>query len=511
MDSHPLSFHRITRSISNRIPHPQHDHGQALVLVPALVILIGLALRVLMLGIYVRLHPDEALFAAQARLINHQGDWLLRGTDLDKPPLTFYVTALSFRTLGTTEFAARVPNVFFSAMSLALLYRLAWTLYGDRSTATLAALLCALSPYDLAFAATAFTDIQATFWTLSAAVGAVSDRWRLAGVAAVFVAATKPNALLFLPLILALGITHTAQTQWHLRDISRRMWALTWPLLSGVGILVLWDMGRAPRSFIELGYTRNNPGRLIRAAEVWPRLKAWGHWLNFMTGVPALNGLLLVAIPLRIAYDSLCNRSRAAATDWLIAGFGIAFLAWHWLIAFNTYDRYLHTLVPFVLLLTARTLVWLARSIDPIVHKPRLETLGIVIAVALVMLPATLNVLQGKAAIGGDQGQHSGIIPLAGYLNTVLSDETVYDHWLGWELAFYLGESPTVTLLHAPLPEAVAADMLNTRATRRYLVTPDPPTAALWIRVLRQAGITVTTIYHDITHGFVIYRLESPD
>ena len=126
------------------------------------MILIGLLLRADMLGIDVRFHPDEALFAAQARLISHGGDLLLRETDLDKPPLTFYVTALSFAALNPSEFAARLPNVLASGASLAVLYALGWSLYRRRAVALVAALLWSLSPFDLAFAARPFTDVQAT-------------------------------------------------------------------------------------------------------------------------------------------------------------------------------------------------------------------------------------------------------------------------------------------------------------------------------------------------------------
>ena len=84
------------------------------------------------------------------------------------------MTALSYRALGSTEFATRLPDVLFSGMSVAVVYALARALYGDRVTAALAGLIMALSPYDLAFAATAFTDVQATFWVLVAAWCAVA-------------------------------------------------------------------------------------------------------------------------------------------------------------------------------------------------------------------------------------------------------------------------------------------------------------------------------------------------
>jgi 4-amino-4-deoxy-L-arabinose transferase-like glycosyltransferase len=469
------------------------------------VILVGMALRLAMLGLNVRFHPDEALFAAQARLISHGGDFFLRTTDLDKPPLTFYVTALSFRVLGPTEFAARLPNVLFSSLSLAVLYRLASSLFRDRITATLATLLWALSPYDLAFAATAFTDIQATFWVLLASLLAVHDRWRSAGVAAALAFAAKSNALLFVPLILALGTAQNARTDWRISDVLRRLWQFTWPLVVVMGLVVLWDLGRAPRSFLSLGYARNNPGRLVRADEVWPRLRSWAHWLGFVTGSPVLNVLLVVTSPVQLAYGALRQRSRAAVADWLIAGFGLAFLACYWLIAFNTYDRYLHTLVPFLLLIAARTLtgVWHFSGVrQGVLAALTVITIG-------VMAPGVTRTLRGEMAIGGDQGKDTGIDALADYLNTRLSGEIIYDHWLGWELAYYLGETPEVTVVYSPLPEALASDMAQQPGSR-YFAVPSPQQAAPWIAVLHRVGVQATAIYVDPDHSFVVYRLDAP-
>jgi 4-amino-4-deoxy-L-arabinose transferase-like glycosyltransferase len=481
VDSTSLPFHRLKA------------YGPLL-----LVLLIGAALRIGLLGNDQRFHPDEALFAAQARLVSH--DWLLRNTDLDKPPLTLFVTALSFRVLGTTETAARLPNVFFSALSLILLYDLARQLYRDRVVAILAALLVALSPYDLAFAATVFTDVQATFWVLAACVLAVRDRWVYAGAAAALVFACKPNALLFVPLIAALGMAQNARPNWRSRDVTRRLAQLVIPLAFGIGLLVLWDAARAPRSFLSLGYTRNNPGRLIRADEVWPRLEQWGHWLGFITGSPVLNVFLPVGGLMLLAWDVKQGRSRAALADWMIAGFGIAFLAWHWLIAFNAYDRYLHTLVPFVLLLAARVCAGVWRMTG----TRRLILAGIAGLLVLLVLPGTIQAERGQAALGGDQGTHRGIDRLAHYLNTRLRGETVYDHWLGWELAYYLGESPSVSIVYMPLPEALVEEMAG-KAGPRYLVAPSAQQAAFWIDQCRQAGIAIQVVYDD--PPFVVYRL----
>ncbi|MBN1564841.1 MAG: glycosyltransferase family 39 protein [Anaerolineae bacterium] len=517
-----------------------HHYQRAPVLLPAFVVLIGLLLRLALLGVDVRFHPDEALFAAQARLVSHEGDWLLRTTDLDKPPLTFYTTALSFRLLGPTEFAARLPNVLFSAVSIAVLIALARSLYGDPLLAVLAGLLLALSPYDLAFAATVFTDVQATGWTLIAALCAVRDRWQLAGIAAALIFATKPNALLFLPLIIALGIAHNATSNWRWRDVVWRLWRMAWPFALGIGIVVLWDVGRAPRSFLELGAQRNKPGRWIRADEVGPRLEQWGHWLGFITGSRLVNGFAVVGGGIGLV-SRLRQRTRATVTDWLIVGAGMGWLAGHWLIAFNTYDRYVHTLVPFAVLLIARVIkaasppgplsipngegeiardfqVPLSNSVGEgdlggeanhgidltLTHiGQKIRHLLPLMIIALI-LPHTITALYGDLPLGGDQDQHTGIDDLAAYLNTNLSGAIVYDHGLGWELAYYLGRDPQIHLLYHALPEALADDMRAQTATR-YFVAPSPEAAAPWLDALRRVEITITPVYHA---EFVIYALK---
>ena len=312
------------------------------------------------------------------------------------------------------------------------------------------------------------------------------------------------------------------------------MWRGAWDGWSGrwrwgLALLVGWDIARAPRSFFELGYTRNNPGRLIRSDELWPRAKAWLHWLGFISGSRVLNAIGLAVLPVHLAVGALRTRTRAAAADWLIAAFGVAFVAWHWLIAFNTYDRYLHPLVPFVILLAARMISSLTpRSPLPPsgrggecgeqVPSParrergsrgegKLARIALVALLIGMMIPATASTLQGKARIGGDQGQHTGIDTLAAFLNTRLRGEIVYDHWLGWELAYYLGDAPQVIVLYSPMPEALA-DSIGQQVAPRYFVAPSPAQAAPWLDALRRAGIHTTMIYETPADAFVIYRLE---
>jgi hypothetical protein len=121
-----------------------------------------------------------------------------------------------------------------------------------------------------------------------------------------------------------------------------------------------------------------------------------------------------------------------------------------------------------------------------------------------LMLPSIITTLRGDAAIGGDQGQHAGIDALADYLNTELRGAVVYDHWLGWELAYYLGQHPQIRLMYQPLPEALAQDMRQ-QSERRFFVAPSPDAAAPWLDALCRARIEITIMYHA---EFVLYALE---
>jgi 4-amino-4-deoxy-L-arabinose transferase-like glycosyltransferase len=74
------------------------------------------------------------------------GDYLHvydRGMDyLDKPPFLFWVTSLSIKAFGATNFAYRLPSILFAFLAIYATYRLTRLLYNE-STARIAALVLA--------------------------------------------------------------------------------------------------------------------------------------------------------------------------------------------------------------------------------------------------------------------------------------------------------------------------------------------------------------------------------
>ncbi|MDX2166243.1 MAG: glycosyltransferase family 39 protein [Deltaproteobacteria bacterium] len=95
------------------------------------------------------LEPDEGRYAEIGREMVESGDWLTPRLNyvkyLEKPPLVYWATAVSFLTFGSSELSARLPVVLSALATLALTGWLARRLYGG-AVALLAVALLALSP-----------------------------------------------------------------------------------------------------------------------------------------------------------------------------------------------------------------------------------------------------------------------------------------------------------------------------------------------------------------------------
>jgi 4-amino-4-deoxy-L-arabinose transferase-like glycosyltransferase len=438
-----------------------------------------------MLAQDVRFHPDEALYATYARHMSH-GHFLLAGVPLDKPPLGLALTAFSFWIFGPTEFAARLPTYFFSLLSLVAFYTIARRLY-DAQLALIALGLLALSPFDLAFAATVFHDPLLTLWLLMLCLFASQGRWRLAGMCAACAIATKQSAVQFIPIFVAVGAARSFPTHfWY----SLRRFAL--PIILGGLLLAAWSVARAaPVDFWTLGVI--NPGlmRFIRSDEVLPRL---GRWLVMLGNVTGWTPLLILAVVPLIALRPV---NRAALIDTTLAVGVLATLLAYWLLAFNTYDRYLHPLGPPILLLVARGLALIGERL-PLPARRVVPLLAVG-----CMLPFTWSTLAGHGTVGGDRGTHTGIDGLAAQLKTLPAQAVVYDFWLGWELGYYLGDQPPVRIVFEPTPEAFVRAVCQSAAPS-YFVAPSSRSAR-WIELARASGARIDQLRDG---PFELYRLE---
>lgn len=483
------------------------------------LLLLAAVLRFHALGQDVRFHPDEALFVSFARQAAVQGDWLLHGS-LDKPPLTIYINALALTAFGIQplpngvlnldnrigEFAARIPGVFASILLVAVLYALAKQLYPalgktDQRTQYIVSVLIALSPLAIAFSATAFTDGLMLLCVTLALWMASRRSWLWAGVCLILGFWCKQQALLYLPLVI--GIAWLCERRIRRRLSWSKVLRLIIPIFLGSVLLFIWDAARGQEtSMWTLATVNNDPGRLVRLDELLPRLVQWWHYGQYLLGAGIVTAVLAVISVIGLVKRWHISVSRDTWIDVALAAYVLSYMLIHWLVAINIYDRYLLLILPPVVLLIARGISSFYQWFKWV------QVFGIVLLL-IICLPTAWIASEGKLPIGGDSGRHNGIEKVADYLNSQRLGAIVYDHWLGWELGYYMGTWSDKRRVYYPTPQALAADaLLQPDVAPRYFVVPDWVDASEWLSALGDANFKIAETYNQ--PPFTVYELQRP-
>ena len=106
--------------------------------------------------------PDEARYAEIAREMLQSGDWLTPHLNyvlyVEKPPLLYWLTAISFRLFGLNEFAARMPVALAATAGVFATFIFALRAFGRRH-AILAAAILATTPLYAVLAQVLTTDM----------------------------------------------------------------------------------------------------------------------------------------------------------------------------------------------------------------------------------------------------------------------------------------------------------------------------------------------------------------
>jgi len=483
----------------------------------ALLMVVGAALRLAPIGAN-RFHQDEALYSFWALQIASGRDPILIHSPVDKPPLFIYTLALCFKLFGLSEVAARLPSELASAASIALLYYLARRLYG-RAVAVLAAILMALSPFNILFAPTAFTDPLTVAWVLAALCLAANGSLGWSGLALGLAAATKQQGLLFVPLAVVIATRRLTpspsplppQSWGGLRGGLREGLFLALGFLAVMAPVAWWDSlrWRLQPNYFEQSLISYGGLALVDPAQLVERLGDWAEILHYITASPFLNILLLVGLPCLLLYDLGWRRGEPATFfDVVLSAFVVLFLLGHWLLSFNIWDRYLLGLVPILLILLARVL-WLAS--EALTDSPIRLFLAVVLLAAALAGPA-LEAARSGYPIGGDHGAYDGIEAVADYFrDCVPAGSVLYHHWLGWHYSFYMFDFPLV-LRWYPSPEELAGDARQVDDAQRYVVFPSGKLTAGVRDTLAEAGLTLRRVYRahrrDGSTSFTVYWIE---
>ncbi|MGB7323376.1 MAG: glycosyltransferase family 39 protein [Rubripirellula sp.] len=115
----------------------------------AIWVLVAASVAILLPSLsYPLIEPDETRYAQIAIEMNDSHDWItptLSGQPyLDKPPLMYWLTALSFKCFGNTDTAARLPAVLASLATVTVCFFLGKRILGSRPAflGSAALLLC---------------------------------------------------------------------------------------------------------------------------------------------------------------------------------------------------------------------------------------------------------------------------------------------------------------------------------------------------------------------------------
>jgi len=512
-----------------------------------LLLLIGFGLRVAYLTVD-RFHADEALYAGWALLIL-DGDPTLLSVPVDKPPFYLYTLAGSMRLFGSSEAAARMPSLAASVLGIALTYRLGRRLY-DRRTGLWAALLVALSPYDILFARTAFTDPLLVALTLGALCAAVEGHWFWAGLGMGMAFATKQHAVLLIPLVVAAGWIAAGSSR---SGSKNGLLATVLGFAIPCGLVVAWDSARWG---IRPGYWAQSAmsygGLAWAALDTWgERLVEWLAWARILLGSTVLNlflllggGVLLVRgwrrQPGREAGGDRSSRvepapgfgqGRRTWLDTLLAAYVAGYLVLHVVLEFSIWDRYLLPLVPLLALLMGRIVVQMGtqsytekaqRATEKnLRNKFRLKlcvssvlsvflknsAMALMATVCLAALLCGWRAAHNGYPVGGDHWAYQGLDEVAAYLRqNAPSDAVLYHHWLRWHYTYYL-YGTDFELRWWQSGEHLKREAMRTPERAQYIVLPD------WRTLEPDAeGVHLRPVYdtrrQDGRVSMCVYRIE---
>jgi 4-amino-4-deoxy-L-arabinose transferase-like glycosyltransferase len=454
----------------------------------------------LALGHARRFHPDEAYYMTSARNAAVNGDWWLLAEPVDKPPLTFYLNALSLVCCAVEsdangvlqldaikgEFAGRFPSLLLSSLLVAVVMKLAKTLTKNDKAATIAGLLVALSPLRIVFAATAFTDMPMLCFGVLALLMAARGKAAWAGFWFIFAFAAKPQVVFYLPLLLILIFLRNRRLAPTIRFFAM--------VSLGAGILWLWDaarVGQGAESIWLLGqshYTATSltplNDYLVRFLEFWKTVQySFGH------------GLITAAL---VVFAFVFSKQRIFSL-WLVG-----FAALHLVLTLNLFDRNLILVLPITAIMLGSAVANTQK------HMPTKKIFAPLFLCFCALCFFAFIAAWGNLPIGGDDGRHDGINELADYLNSKSVATVIYDTWLDWELDYYMGQWTDKRRVFYPSPDLLLVDALALdEIGSRYFIVPRWIEENAWLGVLREGGFSVR-LDHEF-ENFRVWELIPPN
>ena len=349
-----------------------------------MVVLVWLGL----LGSRPLFNPDEGRYAEIPREMLERGDWViphLNGLDyIEKPPLQYWATALSYSVFGVNNFSARLYTALCAlgtVLLMAFLARRLWTVEAAwRTAAVLGGMMLFLILGQLLT-----LDMSLTFWMSLTLVGFVlgqtdearGSRWMLtawfaAGMAVLskgLVAALIPGAVFVLYTLAARDFSSWRRLQW-LRGL---------PLFLAITIPWHWLAARRLDDFLQFFFVHEHFARYLTT--VSDRQEPWWYF-----------GAVFLAGTVPWTMSAL----RVVATGWrsepAASAFNVRLFLWIWVIFvvvfFSLSDS---KLIPYILPALPALALLIATQPEAVLKNDFLWTAAVTLLVGVGLGVASLN------------------------------------------------------------------------------------------------------------------------
>jgi 4-amino-4-deoxy-L-arabinose transferase-like glycosyltransferase len=352
-------------------------------------------------------NPDEGRYAEIPREMLSGGDWLiphLNGLNyIEKPPLQYWATALSYSLFGVSNFSARLYAALSALGTLGLVWLLAGRLWGREAGWRAAAVLCGMLIF-LILGQLLTLDMSLSFYMTLSVVGFIlaqqpaarPHRWMLvAWIAAALgvltkglVAAAIPAAVL---LLYSLGSRDFAP--WRRLKAA---WGL--PLFLAITVPWHWLAARRLDDFLQFFFVHEHFARYL--TPIAERQEPWWFF-----GYVLLAGTVPWTLSaLRVVAGGWRRRPTAAAS------FDASFFLWLWVVFtcvfFSCSDS---KLMPYILPVMPALAVLIATLPAAALKRDFMFTALLTLIAGLALGVASFN----WAAVIGSSDRSASFLPLA--------------------------------------------------------------------------------------------------
>jgi 4-amino-4-deoxy-L-arabinose transferase-like glycosyltransferase len=350
-------------------------------------------------------NPDEGRYAEIPREMQSGGDWVVPHLNglayIEKPPLQYWATALSFRLLGPNEFAARLYTALTALGTILLAWLAARRLWGCEAGWRAAAVLSGMLIF-VVLGQLLSLDMSLTFYMTLSLVAFLSAQratrarpWMLLAWAATglgvltkgLVAAAIPGAVLILYSL-------------YSRDVApwRRLhagWGL--PLFLAITVPWHWLAARRLPDFLEFFFVREHLARYL--TPIADRQEPW--W--FFVGVFLAGSVPWTLSALRVLGGGWRRRASPAAFD-------ATLFLWIWVVFIGVFFSFSDSkLMPYILPLMPALALLIAALPEPALERDFMFTAILTLIAGLGLGLASLN----WASVIASSDRSAYFLPLA--------------------------------------------------------------------------------------------------